>query len=42
MAEKRVCNRCGSKVENSELEEYEYQCFECDEDLYAFETHNKG
>lgn len=34
----RVCRRCGSEVENSELEEYSYSCNDCDEDLYSFET----
>lgn len=34
----RVCRRCGSKVRKSDLEEYSYQCDECDEDLYEFET----
>ena len=35
----RQCNRCDSKVEKSDLPEYPYQCNECDEDLYEFETH---
>lgn len=39
--ETKYCNRCDSEVAGSELEEYSYQCFECDEDLYAFETHSK-
>ena len=36
----RYCNKCNSKVDKSELEEYSYQCLECDEDLYEFETHS--
>lgn len=37
--EERRCNRCNSKVEKSDLKEYSYQCFDCDEDLYTFETY---
>jgi ribosomal protein L37AE/L43A len=37
--EKRCCNKCNSKVAKSDLKEYSYQCMECDEDLYEFETH---
>lgn len=38
----RACNRCGSDVFESEIrEEYSYQCMKCDEDLYAYETHEK-
>lgn len=33
-----VCSRCGFEVFPSELEEYEYQCFYHDEDLYSIET----
>ena len=36
------CNRCHSVVEPSELPDYTYQCFECDEDLYTFETYTEG
>jgi uncharacterized protein (DUF983 family) len=32
------CNRCGSPVFESDLLEYTYQCFKCDEDLYDFEV----
>lgn len=35
----RLCNRCGSHVLKSELDEYPYQCMYCDEDLFEFETH---
>lgn len=38
-AENRCCNRCDSKVAKSKLQEYAYQCFECDEDLYTIETY---
>ncbi|WP_291566866.1 MULTISPECIES: hypothetical protein [unclassified Clostridium] len=34
----RVCKKCGHKVTKSELEEYPFQCNNCDEDLYSFET----
>jgi DNA-directed RNA polymerase subunit M/transcription elongation factor TFIIS len=34
----RFCNRCGNIVFHSNIDEYSYQCFECDEHLYAFET----
>lgn len=37
----RYCNKCNSKVIKSELKEYSYQCLECDEDLYEFETRCK-
>lgn len=41
--ENRFCKRCDSKVAESELlEEYSYQCFDCDEDLYTFETYVKN
>lgn len=39
--EKRFCNRCDNEVADSELKEYRYQCFECDEDLYTIETYSK-
>lgn len=35
---RRICVKCSHEVIESELEEYEYQCLECDEDLYKFET----
>jgi DNA-directed RNA polymerase subunit RPC12/RpoP len=35
---KRICSRCGNEVVESEVEGYQYQCVECDEDLYTFET----
>jgi len=37
--EQRLCNRCDNKVIKSELADYSYQCLECDEDLYVFETY---
>ena len=33
-----MCSRCGFEVFPSELEEYEYQWFYHDEDLYSIET----
>lgn len=33
-----VCNQCKMKVYPSYSQEYAYQCFECDEDLYTIET----
>jgi hypothetical protein len=35
----RRCNRCENIVYRSELEEYEYSCNCCDEDLYKIETY---
>ena len=35
------CSRCGSVVTISDLEEYTYQCKECEEDLYAIETYRE-
>jgi len=37
--EKVKCNRCHLYVAPSENIEYTYQCFECDEDLFSFETY---
>jgi RecJ-like exonuclease len=39
MTKERLCNRCNNPVEKSFLEDYDYQCIVCDEDLYKFETH---
>lgn len=33
------CNRCGCPVLRSDTDGYEYQCMNCDEDLYEIETH---
>ena len=33
-----VCRRCGHPVYESDIAEYSYQCFHCDEDLYSFEV----
>lgn len=41
MAKVRVCKRCGSEVDKSEVEGYTFSCKECDEDLFAIETHEK-
>jgi len=32
------CRRCGGPVYKSDLPEYVYQCFTCDEDFYGFEV----
>lgn len=37
----RHCNRCGSCVLKSELEQYPYQCIYCDEDLFEIEHEEK-
>lgn len=34
----RVCTRCKNQVLCSDLPNYNYLCFECDENLYTFET----
>ena len=34
----KICRRCNSKLKPSDLEDYEYVCFECDENFYEFET----
>ena len=36
----RVCTRCKSQILYSDLPNYDYLCFECDENLYEFETEN--
>lgn len=33
----KKCFRCGSQLYKSELPDYTYQCFKCDEDFYSFE-----
>lgn len=37
----RLCNRCGSHVLKSDLEQYPYQCLNCDEDMFECETHEE-
>jgi len=32
------CKRCGGPIYKSDLPEYAYQCFTCDEDLYEIEV----
>ena len=34
----RVCRRCGNPVYKSDVEDYPYVCYHCDENMYAFET----
>jgi len=36
------CRRCGGSVYKSDLPEYAYQCFTCDEDFYSFEVELQG
>ena len=33
-----VCRRCGGPVYASDIPEYSYQCFHCDEDFYSVEV----
>jgi hypothetical protein len=33
-----VCRRCSKPVYKSDLPEYSFQCFHCDEDLYTIEA----
>ena len=32
-----ICRFCGSPLFPSDVEEYTYQCFQCDEDFYSIE-----
>src|SRR5699024_2935854 len=32
----KICRRCNSKLKPSDLEHYEYVCFECDGNFYQF------
>jgi len=32
------CRRCGGPLYKSELPQYAYQCFFCDEDFFSFEV----
>ena len=33
----KTCNRCGNILFDSTIEDYKYQCMECDQDFYSFE-----
>ena len=33
-----ICRRCGRPVYPSDIPEYSYQCFHCDEDFYSIEV----
>ena len=33
-----VCPRCGKLLQVSELEDYSFQCLDCDEDFYGIEV----
>ena len=34
----KICRRCNNKLKPSDIDGYEYVCFECDENFYEFET----
>lgn len=34
----KKCFRCGSQLLESDLPDYTYLCFECDENMYEFEA----
>lgn len=34
----KYCPRCGKELEPSDLEDYAYQCKDCDEDFFEFEV----
>lgn len=34
----KKCFRCGSQLLVSDLPDYDYLCFECDENMYEFEA----
>lgn len=36
----KKCFRCGSQLLVSDLPDYTYLCFECDENMYGFEVKN--
>jgi hypothetical protein len=36
--EKKFCKNCLHELIKSEITEYDWQCVECDEDFYSFET----
>ncbi len=33
-----ICRRCGGPLYESDIPEYSYQCFRCDEDFYSIEA----
>jgi len=37
----RCCNKCGKKVKKVKSKVYPYECLNCDENKYGFETHLK-
>ncbi|WP_210133345.1 DNA (cytosine-5-)-methyltransferase [Staphylococcus sp. GDY8P199P] len=37
----KICRKCNNNLKPSDIESYDYVCFECDENFYEFETKNK-
>ena len=38
MSDMSYCPKCGRKLEPSDVEGYEFVCFNCDENFYSFEA----
>ena len=37
-----ICRFCGSPLYKSDLEEYTFECLNCDEDFYYFEQYDNN
>ncbi|QQV52247.1 MULTISPECIES: DNA (cytosine-5-)-methyltransferase [unclassified Staphylococcus] len=37
----KICRKCNNNLKPSDIESYDYVCFECDENFYEFETKNE-
>ena len=37
----RFCNKCNNRIYHSDIRGYPYVCFNCDENKFTFETHEK-